>query len=572
LLGSGPMVIEPMRWNEDFIHNYTWINNRYYTKYKIVDLNETRDVKVPWDLSRCQHFLILAEAFRITKDIQYAEKILIQIEHWLDNNPYLYSVNWTSAMDVAIRASNWICSIGLICNHININNKLAARIFKSLHEHGAYIYNNLEKYFPYSGNHYASNIAGLILISTIFLDTKNGKTWFNFAKQELFQEIRTQVLSSGVHFEKSIGYHRLVTEFFLYSILHLKKIGEEIPGDIDERLKNMLLFILAYTKKDNSTPSIGDQDDGRFLPFSLCRINDHTYLLGLGYHIYKDVRFEQYKSFGKLERLFFGLKEVSSNDCIQLSEKLVLNFCDAGYAFIKDNSFYLAFTNLGPDKFSDSKSIGKTSSHIHSDLLSFELTFNNTHFIVDPGSYVYTSNPKERNEFRSTAMHNTVCIDKENHHIYSSKNLFKVVNIGLPSKIVDLSNNNTIRLQSEHYAYNRLTDKVIHKRKIEYSRSTKTLLLTDFLLGKNKHLAQWFFHFGYELTVELVNKNSVSVSDKNNEMIIKFDLDKISLFVEHSYISPSYGIKLPSKKLIAEYNGNFPVRLKTIITFNNRDQ
>jgi hypothetical protein len=46
--------------------------------------------------------------------------------------------------------------------------------------------------------------------------------------------------------------------------------------------------------------------------------------------------------------------------------------------------------------------------HAHNDQLSFELAVDGISVLVDPGTYVYTPLPAERNRFRSTSMHNTL--------------------------------------------------------------------------------------------------------------------------------------------------------------------
>ena len=46
--------------------------------------------------------------------------------------------------------------------------------------------------------------------------------------------------------------------------------------------------------------------------------------------------------------------------------------------------------------------------HGHNDQLSFELVANGDMLVVDPGTYLYTADPAERNRFRSTAFHSTL--------------------------------------------------------------------------------------------------------------------------------------------------------------------
>ena len=59
-------------------------------------------------------------------------------------------------------------------------------------------------------------------------------------------------------------------------------------------------------------------------------------------------------------------------------------------------------------------------------MLSFELFVRDKVFIIDPGTYVYTSNKEERNLFRSTRKHNTVVVDGKNQHKIYENDLFKM--------------------------------------------------------------------------------------------------------------------------------------------------
>mgnify|MGYP003337307296 CR=1 FL=1 len=80
-------------------------------------------------------------------------------------------------------------------------------------------------------------------------------------------------------------------------------------------------------------------------------------------------------------------------------------FPDAGLAVYRDGAGqYLLITNgkVGTNGF---------GNHKHNDLLSFEYHHDGVALVVDPGSYVYTSDFDARNRFRSTAYHNTLQLD-----------------------------------------------------------------------------------------------------------------------------------------------------------------
>src|SRR6185295_15773817 len=79
-------------------------------------------------------------------------------------------------------------------------------------------------------------------------------------------------------------------------------------------------------------------------------------------------------------------------------------FPHAGLAVCRTEAACLLITNarVGTAGF---------GNHKHNDLLSFEFHAHGTPLIVDPGSYLYTSDPGARNLFRSTRYHSTVSVD-----------------------------------------------------------------------------------------------------------------------------------------------------------------
>ena len=114
LLGSGDVELNPIDWHTDFKTGFKWSPGTFYKKYMQEDIDTDSDVKVPRELSRAHHLLKLGLAYRLTNDQKYADVCVAQMKNWIDENPLMYSINWGCTMDVAIRAVNWIWTLGLI--------------------------------------------------------------------------------------------------------------------------------------------------------------------------------------------------------------------------------------------------------------------------------------------------------------------------------------------------------------------------------------------------------------------------------------------------------------------------
>ncbi|MBN1472268.1 MAG: alginate lyase family protein [Syntrophaceae bacterium] len=567
ILGSGRVQLRPVNWHQDFKSGHIWPKGKFYLKYEQVDYSNNADVKVPRELSRSHHLLYLGQAYLLTHDEKYAREFTYQIEDWIKENPLMYSINWGCAMDVAIRAVNWIYALNMFIDSPLIDEKIIKKICTSLYEHGYFIFNNLEKMYRNSNNHYFANLSGLIFLGLLLRPTKQGKRWFDFSLLEFYREVRYQFLPSGVHYERSISYNRLMVELSVYPYLILVKNDINVPLDIRHRLSQTFDFILHYMKPNGDAPIIGDQDDGRFIPFGLYRNSDHRYLLTLGAILFNNPRYKKYANNELTDALF-----LTGNTC---AEKFAAvrdidfevgskAFPDAGFCVMRAEDKYMFITNSGAAAYPDQTATW--GSHAHPDLLSFELVIGEVTYLVDPGTYLYTSSPKERNLFRSTRMHNTVVVDDQDQHRLPKDNIFCCLDIAEPLEFDFIASSEKDVFTGSHNGYAKLKNPVIHSRKVVFDKKESTWEISDCLSGKGEHLFKWYFHFANGLDFE-IDKNRVYTKRQrkiNLEITFSADWEK-QLKKLDDFVSRSFGTKEPAYTLEISGMGKCPVSAKTLI-------
>ncbi len=570
LLGSGPVKLDPIDWHIDFKSGFRWPKGKFYKDYVQVDLSNNADVKVPRELSRSHHLLWIGQAYLLTKDEKYTKEFISQINSWIKENPLMRSINWGCAMDVAIRAVNWLYALNMFIESKLITEHFIKKIVLSFYQHAWFIFNNLEKGFPGSHNHYMSDLVGLLFLGRLFKTTRDGKRWFSFALNEFYFELRYQILPNGPSYERSTHYHRLMTELVFYSYLFLKRININPPFDIRQRVFNMLDFVLHYTKPDGFAPIIGDEDNGRLLPIVKYTMSDHRYLLCLGAIEFKDEIFKKHSSGYVLDSFFlFGNASNHVFENIPATEKSLSSksFMDAGQCIIRHNNWYLFINNSGAAKYPDHSTTG--GSHAHADLLSFVLAIGNTTFLVDPGTYVYSASRHDRNLFRSTRMHNTLVVDHQDQHFLPDNQIFAVKDIGCPTDFQFSESETEITFRGAHDGYKKLNKPVIHERVFALNKGDNQLIITDRLKGDGAHSLKWFFHFNNDIELNLFNNNTLVANDTaHNESITvsfnaKFDFE---LSIIDSSISKSYGAKQASKSLMVKAFTKCPCSFNTYIT------
>lgn len=541
-LGSGVVRMPKIQWHSDFKTGKEWPKGIYYLKQRRLTAKGA-DIKVPWELSRCHHLLWLGEAFLITQDGRYAQEVVDEIEDWWNENPLMYSVNWACTMDVAIRAVNWLYAVGMVLGSPAVTDEFIKKLYRSLYQHAWFIYNNLEQNIPYSNNHLFSDLAGLVYLSLLFHETKKGKEWHQYAVSTLFKEIRCQVLPSGVHYERSISYHRLMTEMVLASLSVLKRKGVRVPADIDYRAGSMLSYIQSYTKPNHLSPMFEDNDDGRFLPFVRRDFRQHDYLLE--------------SSSAEMLFLCSGIESVPFEKTV--GTRL---YRDAGHGIVRKGEVYLFVTNGEQSGYeSNRKTVG---THTHNDKLSFELALGEDDIIVDPGAYIYTPDPEKNYEFRSTFKHNTIVVDNAEQNEITAKNVFLVKKNSLATKF-EITNESCIKGE-----YITLKEGLVHGREFELNECS--LLILDNLTKEGSgHQAIVSFHLAVGVHSSFDN-NEIVLSSEHYDITVSFTSQKSVLkpSIVDDTVSPSYGVLSSSKTIKVVLNFDEKENINTVIKWQRK--
>lgn len=331
----------PIDWHVDFKSGYRWDEKTWYRNIRFGQLQGV-DVKVPWELARMQHLPHLAHAYALAaggaegfaSPDDYAREFQNQVLDFISTNPPRYGVNWACTMDVGIRIANWLLARDLfIASGAKLDDKFEETFIQSVYQHGQHIIDNLEWRVELRGNHYLSDIVGLLFVAAYLPCSAKVDAWLAFSIQELIVEVKGQFYEDGANFEASTSYHRLSAELVVYgsalivglpqskrnatfsydcSLIQCEpklnqaplKVfaipGSNIQSPLPEwywrRLERMAQFTFDIARPDGLSPQIGDNDSGR-----LFKLSPNYELLG-----FEEVR-QRYENLADVQELG-GLK------------------------------------------------------------------------------------------------------------------------------------------------------------------------------------------------------------------------------------------------------------------------
>src|SRR6185295_18685959 len=254
------------------------------------------------------------------------------------------------------------------------------------------------------------------------------------------------------------------------------------------RLRDMVAFLAAVTRPDGLMPQAGDADDGRLYVFSAYSTpvpQDPRHLFGPAGAMFGEPSWTALAGDAAAwETAWWGLETTPS----AAAPPVTTLFPEAGLAVMRDSSgHYLLATNgiVGTKGF---------GNHKHNDLLSFEYHHGGVPLVVDPGSYVYTSDADARNRFRGTAWHNTLMVDRTEQNELRPDWLFRLFETSKAESILFEDRGDVVEYAGGHHGYERLTNPITHERTFTFRKDSGAVVIVDRLTGRGRHDLRWHFH------------------------------------------------------------------------------
>ena len=326
------LYIDKIHSDKDYLTRFKTKGNTVYILNEEVELNYN-------DIS---HYSPL-----IQFNIQYFEYGIIWAQHGVQFN--FLKQKWNEYLNAKLPLHPYVISLQIpnLLIAMNIYGVNDQDMYDEIYSRYKWLLKNQEKHLLC--NHYFENLKTILLCSKIFKDTKVTEKYEKIIIKELDEEI----LNDGVHFERSLMYHKLVLE----DLLILKKCFNH--NHFDKYIQKMLDASYSLENGFSRTPLFNDAGD----------------------NVAKSCR---------------SLLEACKDFYIE--PHYLDSFNDAGYYKIDKGAVSLlvdAGLN-GPDY---------NLGHAHCDCLSFELFFDNKPMFVNCGTYQYQG--ELRSFFRSTEAHNT---------------------------------------------------------------------------------------------------------------------------------------------------------------------
>ncbi len=358
-----------------------------------------------------------------------------------------------------------------------------------------------------SGNHLLENGFALFTGALYFRNSR----WIDKATRLLRQELTSQLLSDGGHYERSPMYHQLLLDRLLDTLLILQSPSSfdntNLTAFLTEKAVLMLGWLDAITFRNGDVPLVNDAAPG---------IAPSTTQL-----------------------------KKKANRVLPQKTQPAVPLSDSGFRLFRQKRYEI-FTSVG--------SVGPAHQpgHAHADTLSFVLYVDNHPVLVDNSISTYQNSPRRHWE-RSTAAHNTITVAGAD-----SSEMWVSFRVGRRARVILLTDTATT-LTASHDGYRYLG--VIHERK--WSIGADTISIVDQLWAwptgtesGQSGTARFYFHpsVPWQLLNDGVRAGPIDITFRS--------ATNSAWRIEEYEMANGFNQLLPGHCLVVEFTG----RLETILT------
>lgn len=543
---------------------------RHWSRIDFLDPDVAGDHKVIWELNRHQWLVRLGLAYRLSGDERYAKAFAEYSRQWLAANPIGMGINWASSLEVAFRIIAWSWALVLFRDAQALDATLFARMLGCIVAHATRVERHLSWYFS-PNTHLTGEALGLVYAGVTFPELRSAGRWRELGTRILIGELERQVHSDGVYFEQATCYQRYTAEIFLHFLVLSERNGVTLPARVAERTQALLDVLLALRRPDGSLPQIGDADGGWLLPLGDRAPDDVRGVFSVAAAFFGRPDYAWAAEEPAPETLWLlgrrGLETQESQSLSPPAGRPSRLFETGGYAIMRNawrRDAHQMIFDMGP------LGCDGSAGHGHADLLGIQCAAAGEAFLVDGGTYDYSTQPTWRAFFRSSMAHSTLVVDGESQASPAGPFSWKT----RPSARLRrwLSTDEVDLVDAEHDGYRRLPHPVVHRRQVVFVKSGYWLVVDD-VSGAGEHRIDLRFQFA-PLAVTLgpdlwtrarAPRGAVLAICPFTSTPVKAEIHEGELAPIAGWVSPDYGRRCPAPVVVYSAITRLPWRALTLV-------
>lgn len=249
---SSGVIVEPEGWSHRLDHRH---------------LPDGADVRTIWEINRWSQVTRVAMHGWIDRNPAALEMAQRWIEDWCERNPVGHGVNWTSALEVALRLINftWFDSLVEASGYESVRQRQTALVKKVVPAHAIWV-SRYRSFGSSANNHLLGELSGLLHAVKRWpaLEAHVGTA------SEIWEGVASCVMKQfapdGGNKEQALHYHLFAWEM----AWHARRLMVVHREDVTQRLRAAAEFFIRMLHPAEPW-DFGDSDDAEVLPLAMSR-------------------------------------------------------------------------------------------------------------------------------------------------------------------------------------------------------------------------------------------------------------------------------------------------------------
>ncbi|MFD2117136.1 alginate lyase family protein [Paenibacillus yanchengensis] len=492
-----------------------------------------------WQLNRMTHWQELLEAYSLTGERKYGQKVIDELLDWIEKVPITkemeqHPIGWFSqchplrALELGIRCyKTW----PLILEHLGHSDLLTDEV---LEKYMVSVYMQIKLLRRVSPllwpkadhNHFLMECLGVLTTALYFPEFKEAEEWKQFAIDGIERCSEAQLTEDGGQIEGCPSYHNGCMFWFGLAAVLAARFGFSFSQPFMERFRHNLDYSIYSLRPTGKCVPVGDSNANHLAVmggiYGFMALNDMTWVALASNWIEKSIVREE-----ALRHIWRAPDIVAFKEQLDVViERKEAYHCDKNTVFW-NRTIHQAIIRSGWEKealsFLFTCRAPIQNFHAHIDLMSFDFTALGKDMIGDPGIFCYRDD-EDRKQFKSSNYHSTVLIDERDQFEYLGSFNYGPQKKGEIYNVQDCGFYQVASAEHENY------EPIIHRRHIALV-DNKFLAVVDELEGLRhsnaKHI-QRYFHLDFT-DVNIMDNKVIANSDIANLAILTSDCGESSL-------------------------------------------
>ncbi|MCH7343707.1 heparinase II/III family protein [Pelomonas sp. CA6] len=451
------------------------------------------DLKWLWELNRHTHWVRLAQAWRVSGDAAWLERLREQILSWLDQGLPLRRRGAAgvlhSPFECALRLIQWAQVWQLVdgergplfgAGPEGAENPLRARWLQAVRRQALGTARATSRHSS-ANNHLLAELAGIFIAAQTWPCWPELRRAGERARAELERELPRQVGADGFGREQALAYAAYVADLMLAVERCAQAQQAPMSAAFVQRLRAMGEALAAFADRSGWLPQLGDGDGTQILALDPGEAARPQPAFG-----------------GALARSGwrFGCADArwpgDGGGAWLIAEGLPthpsqppaprLSFPDGGHELF-------AARRGQPDEILGGMDVGplgylSIAAHGHADALALWLSVGGEPLLIDPGCDSYGDGASWRRAFRGTAAHNTVQVDGRDQ-VPSGGPFLWLRELPVQRLACTRDAAGGLTLRARHHGYAAQPGGFVHERCLSFDPAARRLVVQDLLQGRD---------------------------------------------------------------------------------------